>query len=51
MVSIQRPYLFVEDGKPVTLVCISTGFPDARDCGFIIPIPMRMAEANNSGND
>ena len=51
MITIQRPYLVVEDGTPVTLVCISTGFPDARDLGFIIPIPMRMAADNNSGND
>ena len=42
MITIQRPFLVLEEGKPKTLVCISTGFYDARDRGFIIPIPMRM---------
>lgn len=51
MITIQRPCLVLEDGKPVSLVCISTGFPDARDRGFIIPIPMRKAADHDSGND
>jgi len=51
MITIQRPYLVLEDGKPVALVCISTGFPDAHDLGFIIPIPMRKEPDRESGND
>lgn len=49
MITIQRPCLVLEEGQPEALVCISTGFGDARDLGFIIPIPMRGESCRTDG--